>query len=319
MRQRVSQGPDEPPHRAARHARIGVERDHVAHAWRSLAAGGVRRIGGAPQQAVELVELAALALPTHVDVLGSVESPLAPKDSKAITAARRPSVPKVKACDAGLRHGEDLGVIFELRLGSVQEVGQEREVKIAVVVGEEVHLEPLDQALDLCRIGEQHGHGDQRAQRRRNTVLERQLGQRPRRQQGREKALQESDRGLRSRPGGEHCQTEPRQRRRNGRSRDLPEEGQEAGGQNRRGAEVSRQAGSPHGSRQPLPRTRAETQAGLELGSQFSEQEGADGCAWTLGGQSERALGDRSLGRAAARASSSTAWRGVPGGEELCQ
>jgi hypothetical protein len=51
--------------RVARQARIGIERDHEAYAGRHAFGRDERGVVGAAQQPVELVQLAALALPAH--------------------------------------------------------------------------------------------------------------------------------------------------------------------------------------------------------------------------------------------------------------
>ena len=67
--QRVGHLADQPQRRVARQARVGVERDHVAHVGRHVRVAPADRhegrVGRAAQQAVELLQLAALALPAH--------------------------------------------------------------------------------------------------------------------------------------------------------------------------------------------------------------------------------------------------------------
>ena len=67
---------DQAPRRFPRQARVGVECDHVTNARgckRSRHVGcHERRVGGAAQEAVELPQLPALALPTHPDLLSLV-------------------------------------------------------------------------------------------------------------------------------------------------------------------------------------------------------------------------------------------------------
>ena len=64
--QRVSQLADQPPRRVARKFRVGVERDDEADIRGKPAADDHEtRVAGAPEQAVQFMELAALALPAH--------------------------------------------------------------------------------------------------------------------------------------------------------------------------------------------------------------------------------------------------------------
>src|SRR5919204_1475704 len=93
-------GADEAIDGAARQASIGIERDHVADISRWLA--DVReeaRVGRAAQQAIELVELPALALPSHPRVLGLIPQPAAVEEKEPLTAARRRTVTPVQAVD----------------------------------------------------------------------------------------------------------------------------------------------------------------------------------------------------------------------------
>ena len=70
---RVHHLSDQRRHRAARKARVAVQRDHITHAFgRARAYFHERRFGGAKQQRVQLAELASLALPPHPDALPRV-------------------------------------------------------------------------------------------------------------------------------------------------------------------------------------------------------------------------------------------------------
>ena len=88
--QRVSHLPDQLPCRFSRQARVGIERDHIAHTWRHLRRLAVlaqeRRLVRAPQQTVQLMKLAALALPADPLALACV--PNTPPMQKR--EARRP-------------------------------------------------------------------------------------------------------------------------------------------------------------------------------------------------------------------------------------
>ena len=91
---------DQPAHGVSRQPRIGIERDHIAHAGRNggrLAADGQEaRVDGAAQQAIQFVQLAALALPTHPDALRFVPQPSPMQEQEAI-ARRTGTVLEVQA------------------------------------------------------------------------------------------------------------------------------------------------------------------------------------------------------------------------------
>ncbi len=86
--QRMCRGAHQAPHRIDRQAGIGIERDHVAHAFRCARRDAVDwqegRVPGAAQQAVEFVQLAALAFPAHPFLLRSVPLAAALKQIKAV-------------------------------------------------------------------------------------------------------------------------------------------------------------------------------------------------------------------------------------------
>jgi hypothetical protein len=66
---------DQLPRRVARQARVAVERDAVADARQDAElahAHGKARFAGAPQQPVELLDLAPLALPAHPHAFAGV-------------------------------------------------------------------------------------------------------------------------------------------------------------------------------------------------------------------------------------------------------
>jgi hypothetical protein len=84
---------DQPARRAARQTSVGVEGDHVAHPGghhRSAAFDGhVGRVGGAAQQPVQLVQFAALSLPTDPLAFAFVPYTPAMEQEKAIAARPR--------------------------------------------------------------------------------------------------------------------------------------------------------------------------------------------------------------------------------------
>ena len=97
----------------ARQARVGVERDAVADRRQHVQLadlGREARVGRAAQQAVELLDLAALALPAHPRVLAGVPLPVAMEQEEAIRIARR-RTRALSAVDAGARARRECGVV----------------------------------------------------------------------------------------------------------------------------------------------------------------------------------------------------------------
>ncbi len=112
---------------------------------------GVRRL---PQQPVELVQLAALALPAHPAPLLRVPAPLAVEEEEAVGA-----VPRVQPVDALAGDVQQRLVAGEDLLVGVAEIGEQREVQVPVAVGEEADLEVVEERVDLRSPAHQRRHG----------------------------------------------------------------------------------------------------------------------------------------------------------------
>ena len=144
--ERVSDDPDQLARHAARQPRVAVERDAVLDLRQDGQIAdrhGEARVGGAAQQAVELLDLAALALPSHPQPFALVPLAQAVKQEEAVGAAVR--VPCVERGDAGARGLEDLRVVRQ-RLGRrVEKVAEDGEMDVRVDVAERLHFEVRDQ------------------------------------------------------------------------------------------------------------------------------------------------------------------------------
>src|SRR5581483_10345717 len=95
---------DQPLDGIARQSCIGIERDDVADAGRQVRRGvEERRVGRPAQQAVELVQLAALALPSHPAALGAVPdaAPVQQVETIATVAGRMASVEAKRSASPG--------------------------------------------------------------------------------------------------------------------------------------------------------------------------------------------------------------------------
>ena len=127
-------------------ARVGVEGDAVADGGEDRGVSGLHRearVRGSPQQAVPLLDLAALALPAHPHALGRVPLPHAVGEVEAVAAAL--GVACVEGRDAGARGVEDRLVLRHLARGGVREIAEDREVDARIEVAQRQHLEVLEQ------------------------------------------------------------------------------------------------------------------------------------------------------------------------------
>src|SRR5689334_20183698 len=153
----MNSGADELARDVARQLRVGVERDYVTNVFQQRIVGGAHkeaRVVCAPQQSVELLELAAFAFPTHPAILARVPLSPAMEEMKAIVA-----MPAIERVDAALRDREQIRISWRVFCAGVGKVAEQREVNVIVVIGEIVNFEVLDQFLNL-RFVEKDGWDD---------------------------------------------------------------------------------------------------------------------------------------------------------------
>ena len=149
---------DQPADRLARHAGVRIERDDVADVARQRPAPG-RPIGdeagvAAPRRSrLSSCELAALPLPAHPLLLATRS--IAGGDGEAGSAS--PPVPAsvapVEPGDPGLGAGEQRVVVHRPLGDGIGPVAEERVGDVALLVGEIVNLDALDQLLDAAGRG----------------------------------------------------------------------------------------------------------------------------------------------------------------------
>ena len=168
---------DQPAHRIAQDAGVGIQRDDELHVLRHGGAGQKAGIGRTAQQPVQFDKFAALALPPQPDALGRVPAALAVQEQKPVTVSRR--IGLVQGCNrrASLDHQGRVG-----RRGffvAIRPVRQKRVVHGATDAGQMMHLQPLDLVLQILRVGQQDRHRHKGAQVGWNTVFQRKSGQRP--------------------------------------------------------------------------------------------------------------------------------------------
>ncbi len=174
--ERVRHRRDELRRGVARQLRVGVEGDDVAHvAEHARVADDARealarpRAGAPAQQRVEVAELAALPLLAHPHPVGGVPAPRPVEQEEGrprlvvavVVLVRR--VLQVERLDArgGVRH--QLVVARHVLGRRVAEVGQQPVVQVRIAVGEEAHLERVDQLVDAAQAADQRRHHHQRA------------------------------------------------------------------------------------------------------------------------------------------------------------
>jgi hypothetical protein len=157
---------DEAARGVARQLRVGVERDDVTDVGEQSGVGrrdDETRIARAAQQAVELLQLAALALPAHPLPLARVPQPLAVEKVEALERGRVGPVTRVQLLYAGRRLIEQRRVRPHLGHVRVREIAEQGEVQVLVLVGEVVDFQLLKQLFDRRIIGEERRDDDHRA------------------------------------------------------------------------------------------------------------------------------------------------------------
>src|SRR5687767_5097869 len=118
-------GADEFASDVARKLGVGIERDHVADGLEQRVVAGAyyeARLAVAPQQTVELFQLASLSFPAHPFFFTRVPQTLAMKQVETSFA-----VVLVQRLDSALGHGQECRVVRRLFRNSVGKVAQQRE------------------------------------------------------------------------------------------------------------------------------------------------------------------------------------------------
>ena len=162
--ERVKRDADQGLGGVARQLRVGVERDAVPHVGQNRqVASGVSKSGvaGAAKQAVELLDLPALALPSHPHPFLLV--PLAIAMEQVEAAAAVAGVAMVQGVDARSRGGQNVGVVRPVLGEGVGEVAEQREVNARIEVAERLNLEVREQLVDRAHAAEQGRHDHHRA------------------------------------------------------------------------------------------------------------------------------------------------------------
>src|SRR5437773_7521557 len=205
---------------------VGIERDDVPDVARNLAhlaqttrdssrarvtryKRGVRR---SSEEAIQLVELPALALPPHPRLLALVPEPPTVEEKESLASTRNGTVASVQTRDPLARRGETLLVTRHALRGRIRPVGEKGETKITIRIRQVVHFQPLAQLVDLHAVGHEGGHDDHRPQCHVHAIAQLGATQHARREQPRDPSTRKLVPDGRSADGRQKRETYPPQR-----------------------------------------------------------------------------------------------------------
>ena len=161
---------------------VGVERDHEPHLGKEVClAGHVGEMASrtadfrAADDGIQVGELPSLAFTPHPDTFACVPCAAAVQQQEVIVAIRR--IPTIERFDPCSHLPEQRVVDGQRFRRGIGEVGEQGEMQVRIAVGEVADFQALEQAIDRDRIGEQRGHGDERAVFRWDALLEIEPGQ----------------------------------------------------------------------------------------------------------------------------------------------
>jgi hypothetical protein len=262
---------------SAREARVGVERQHVAHAEEGGRVALVDHEGGvarAREQAVELLELPALSLPAHPATLGGAPAARTVEEVEG-TAAVLAMAP-VELADPGDGLGDDLPIARPICLRGVREVGQEREAERRVRVGEVVDLEPAHERGRVLDARQERRDDDRGARVGGDPAVERHLGKHVRREEARHERVHERHRERERGSDGER-QADREHGGFGAQRREIEEGHRERPGRREHGRDRVRRPGTGEdGPTEPFARGRSIPDGALEEASSFVDQPVAD-------------------------------------------
>ena len=155
---------DELLRRVPRQGGVRVEGDAIADGRQNLQRSDLHRkarLLRAAQQTIELLDLPALALPAHPDLIALVPAALAVEQKEA--AAFGGGAPLVQRRDAVLGGPNEAGVVGSFAVRRVDAVAQNREMNARIGVRQRRDLQPFEQFLDLRDRSQQHRDDDHRA------------------------------------------------------------------------------------------------------------------------------------------------------------
>ena len=307
--ERVSHLADQPPDRVARQPGIGVEGDHKANVGRHDGGGEKCRVRRAAQQPIELMQLAALALPPEPAPLGVVPLPTTVEQQKSI-AARRGTIATVQSGDPAAGGRQKLIVVVGGLTVGVAPIGQQREMKLAVRARQIVDFELLHLSLYRFDRRQNRRDGDQRAQGFRHAMAKIERRQQSGAKTAGDHLVDPADGQVQRRNEAQNAEQDEKGRA-HAAPRTQPEgKGQKAGRDHDAGAHVAADAERAIKTLRPRAPRRMKADLGRETGSPGGEQIVAGVAPARVGpagirppsGGADRRLGDLKLGqRASAR------------------
>ena len=186
---------NQPPHRFARQPRIGVEGQHVFDVLRKPLNAGESleaRVRRAAQHAVQFVKLAALSFPTDPTLLAV--APNAPTMQKQeARAARRGAVSFVETIDSCLSGGQQRRIARTALVAGIGPIREQREMQAAFGARKVMNFETFHKLRNFFFVDQHRRHDDDRAQRFRHAVEQRQRRQRHCAHKQRDDAIDEGD------------------------------------------------------------------------------------------------------------------------------
>ena len=196
--ERMGEGPDQVGRGVGRQNGVRVERNHIAKVPERRQVphdDRERGFGPAPDEPVELGQLAAFPLPSHPAVLLRIPAPRPMEEIEGIAGVG--GVPGVERPDAVPSGGDDRVVPRTAFGGRIGEVAQDREVEMGLAVGQEPDLECFERRMDCLEAAEHGGDHDGRPELGRDpTPVEVEFRQHPRRQQRGDQLIENADRDV---------------------------------------------------------------------------------------------------------------------------
>ncbi len=205
--QRVRHGADELARGVARQLRVRIQGDHVFHAGQHRGGSdhqGESVAAALPQQAVQVRQLAALALVTHPDPVMGVPAARAMEQEEDVVPTLR--VLRVQGVDPLPGQLQQRRILSQRFLRGVAQIGQQAEVQVGVAIGQEPDFQRLDEGLDVARAGEHGRDHHQGARCRGDARGEIHTRQRMRRRQQSGQPVHQRDRELAGRKQRECAQ-----------------------------------------------------------------------------------------------------------------
>ena len=158
---------NQPGHSFKRQARVGIERDHIGNAGWCLRLHAIKGneagVRHSAQKAVELMQFAALALPTDPGLLACAPfaGPVQQQETRSGQSRRITFVEAVDASDRCIEKGRIARQGLLRRIGPVR---QQRKIDFALGAGQVVHFKGFDMFGHTLRRGQQGRNGHKRAQ-----------------------------------------------------------------------------------------------------------------------------------------------------------